>query len=723
MSVPVPITSPDWSVGRLPPAARAVDRTAADAPVTSTSLISDAELLQELVAAPPGTAQAQSALSRIIERHGGLVYSVATRTVSDRTLADDVFQATFLVLVQSARKIQRSGSLSAWLHGTARNIGRRAISQRRARCPQAVEVEMLPACEVDPFLELERSHERDVLDEELQQLPEIDRAPLVLFYLEERSQREIAELLGISVPAVESRLKRAKQELRVRLVRRGVTLSVAVAAIGWGASAASAAPPAILVSSTLTLAAAGTTVGKLAAAGSTAASLAGKELAAMSAASKLTALVVGTAGTLTVGGALLFGAMVDGIVGPGGSGTDESAVIATEVTRDADEPGLVAQADEVKSSDAPLPQGAENSTEPSEPPIDRAQLARRMTLDLLGRTATEEEVAQFVADQKEGATRRLVDRLLSQEGLSAEKLYPHVRILDVRRKEAGQDSASDSSDQFGIASDKIGESSKQALPAVKDLDVDLFVGGSSQRPRTGPLVATYRQLSPNDKKIYQALDSPTTLEFPDNTLKEIADYMIALHNIPIRFNEKDLAEAGIDPDQSANLVISGVRLEDGLALLCDEMSGTRLGYYVDRGILHITTAEKKSDIQRLRYYDLSGCEIENLSAAVQHYAQQLSSPPESITSLGDSLAIRASLTTHDEIEEFISGAIRLADSRREAGKPQPIVPERQPGQSNPPVTPGFGGGLGGGLGGSSSHGGGGGMGGGGGGFFRIPVGD
>jgi RNA polymerase sigma-70 factor (ECF subfamily) len=119
-------------------------------------------------------------------------------------MADDVFQATFLVLVQSARKIQRSGSLSAWLHGTARNIGRRAISQRRTRCPQAVEVEMLPACEVDPFLELERSHERDVLDEELQQLPEIDRAPLVLFYLEERSQREIAELLEISVGASRS---------------------------------------------------------------------------------------------------------------------------------------------------------------------------------------------------------------------------------------------------------------------------------------------------------------------------------------------------------------------------------------------------------------------------------------------------------------------------------------------------------------------------------------
>ena len=111
---------------------------------------------------------------------------------------------------------------------------------------------MVTAVEHDPFHEMMRSHERQLLDEELQQLPEIHRAPLVLFYLEERSQLEISQLLGITVPAVESRLKRAKQELRNRLVRRGITLSVALAAVGWGASVASAAPPAALVTSTIT---------------------------------------------------------------------------------------------------------------------------------------------------------------------------------------------------------------------------------------------------------------------------------------------------------------------------------------------------------------------------------------------------------------------------------------------------------------------------------------
>lgn len=670
MSVPVPIAT-DWSAGCLVDEVQPVDRLVETKPLTP--LVSDADLVRDLAAARAGSVQAQAALAQIVERHGGLVYSVALRTVSDRTMADDVFQATFLVLVQSARKIQRSGSLSAWLHGTARNIGRRAVSQRRTRCPQAVEVEMLPACEVDPFLELERSHERDVLDEELQQLPEIDRAPLVLFYLEERSQREIAELLGISVPAVESRLKRAKQELRVRLVRRGVTLSVAVAAIGWGASAASAAPPAALVSSTLTLAATGTTVGTLAAAGSTAAGLAGKELAAMSAASKLTALVVGTAGTLTVGGALLFGAMVDGIVGPGAPGSGESAVIATEIAEDGDEPVLLAQAEET------LP--GEDKSEPKE----KSEQAND------------------------------IDELLREKDAAITKWQQAYRNEQIEKEQIRDDGARKAKEDSESISrlNKVVENQRQQIEdltptedwPIKDGNEGEDVGmeDAPRGPRTGPLVSAYRQLSEKDLFIYRALDKEASLEFPDNTLREIADFLTLLAEVPVRFDEQALTDAGLDTDARVNFVGTH-RLADSLAMICDKVNGTELAYYVDRGVLHITTKQQKDSIVRLRFYDLSDSGIENLTTAVQNYVNQLSNPPESITSLGDSLAVRASLTTHDEIEEFIAGAIRLADARRSAGKEQPVVPEAPP--ANPQAG---GGGLGGG--------------GGGGGFFRIPAGD
>lgn len=154
---------------------------------------SDAELLMAFAAASPGSASAQAVLTQIVARHGTMVYRVAQRMVGDPTLVDDVFQATFLVLAQSARKIQKTASLASWLHGTARNIGRRALHDKYGvRSQTTAGAEMVTAVDDDPFTEMIRSHERQLLDEELQQLPEISRAPLVLHYFEQRSNPEIS---------------------------------------------------------------------------------------------------------------------------------------------------------------------------------------------------------------------------------------------------------------------------------------------------------------------------------------------------------------------------------------------------------------------------------------------------------------------------------------------------------------------------------------------------
>src|SRR5262249_30249706 len=65
----------------------------------------------------------------------------------------------------------------------------------------------------------------DVLDLELQRLPEAYRAAIVLCYLEGRTQCEAARLLATSPSAVNSRLKRGRQILRERLVRSGLAIS------------------------------------------------------------------------------------------------------------------------------------------------------------------------------------------------------------------------------------------------------------------------------------------------------------------------------------------------------------------------------------------------------------------------------------------------------------------------------------------------------------------
>lgn len=644
MSVPLSTASLNWSdAGSLLRESDSVDRSglasqppgdspvpagAAVAVVSVTEVASDSELLQAFIASKPGEAAAQMALTRIVERHGAMVYQVALRLVNDRNLADDLFQATFLVLAQSARKIQRSGSLASWLHGTARNIGRRALAQKHAeRSGTATGVEMVTAVEDDPFHEMMRSHERQLLDEELQQLPELHRAPLVLFYLEERSQLEISQMLGITVPAVESRLKRAKQELRGRMVRRGITLSVALAAVGWGASVASAAPPAALVTSTISLAASGAAVGtSLTAGGSVAIQLAGKELAAMSAASKVSALIVGAAGTLTVGGAVLFGAMAGGEPGSGqspGAGPP-SAVIGTETgLGEFEEPQtiLLAQAEEAEppkdDAQAPAPE-AKEATEAPPVPVDEAFL-RQNTQELVGREPTEVEVAAFLQNSHPGKRRKLVARLKNEARIRAE----------------------------------------------------------------GPFVAKYRQLSDRDREIYEALEMETALEFPDNTLREVMEFISQHHGISFSLDHQALTDAGLDEETRINLAVSGITLNSAMSLMLDNVSGTALDYYVENGMMFVTTAEKANAKVRLRFYDLleasdkSG--IENLTHAVAEYVEKLSEDSGQsvqVTSLSDSLAVRATLETHKQIEEFIAGALQLAEARRASGRPLPVVPER-----------------------------------------------
>src|SRR5205085_1956918 len=78
---------------------------------------------------------------------------------------------------------------------------------------------------------------QETLHEELARLPEKYRAPLVLCYLEGRTQCEAARQLGWGENVLRGRLDRGRERLRQRLVRRGVTLSAALLAAAVSPSA------------------------------------------------------------------------------------------------------------------------------------------------------------------------------------------------------------------------------------------------------------------------------------------------------------------------------------------------------------------------------------------------------------------------------------------------------------------------------------------------------
>jgi RNA polymerase sigma factor (sigma-70 family) len=271
--------------------------------------LTDGQLLGRFVAT-----RDEAAFAALVRRHGPMVLAVCRRVLRDFHLAEDAFQATFLVLARKASSVAVGHSLGGWLHGVAYHTALRAgaaLGRRRSRERPMSDVPhpaVLPP-EAHDWLPL--------LDQELSHLPEKYRAAIVLCDLEGRSRREASRQVGISEGTLSSRLARGRALLAKRLTRCGVALSGGALAVALAQGAASAALPAALVSSTAKVAAL-VTAGQIAGA-STPAVLLMKEVMKTMLMKKLR-LVVGTAMVLVALGAVGFGYRAGG-----GSGTAQAA--------------------------------------------------------------------------------------------------------------------------------------------------------------------------------------------------------------------------------------------------------------------------------------------------------------------------------------------------------------------------------------------------------------
>jgi RNA polymerase sigma factor (sigma-70 family) len=206
---------------------------------------SDGQLLERFAAQ-----RDEVAFDALVERHGPMVWGVCRRVLSDPNDADDAFQATFLVLVRRARAVARQESVGSWLHGVAHRVALRAklqANQRRDRERQAASAIQ----QIEPGPDPLWNEVRHVLDEELERLPEKYRAPLVLCYLEGKTNDEAADELGWTRGTIAGRLNRARELLRGRLSRRGVGIATGVLVSMFSTQTAPAAVPAGLARATL----------------------------------------------------------------------------------------------------------------------------------------------------------------------------------------------------------------------------------------------------------------------------------------------------------------------------------------------------------------------------------------------------------------------------------------------------------------------------------------
>jgi RNA polymerase sigma factor (sigma-70 family) len=207
------------------------------------SAVSDRELLERFC-----LRRDEAAFEALVLRHGPMVLRVCRGALGDDHLAEDAFQATFLVLVRKAAAVRKAASAASWLYKVAYRVALRARAsdaRRRRLEAQAPRPEAAPPD--DPLWRDVRA----VLDEELQRLPEKYQAPLVLCCLEGLARDEAAQRLGWSPGALKGRLERGREALRARLTRRGVALSGALGAALLPEGATRAAVPVALTEATV----------------------------------------------------------------------------------------------------------------------------------------------------------------------------------------------------------------------------------------------------------------------------------------------------------------------------------------------------------------------------------------------------------------------------------------------------------------------------------------
>ena len=169
-----------------------------------------------------------SALNELIHRHREPLFHFVFRYLRDETAARDVVQETFVRVYFKAAKFTPKSAVKTWIYTIALNLCRdraRRLAKRRGdvsldapvganaaplEAPDNAPIPSARAIQADRFAALQRA---------VDELPQKLKEALILFSIEERSQKEVAEILETTPKTIELRVYHAKIQLRAALER------------------------------------------------------------------------------------------------------------------------------------------------------------------------------------------------------------------------------------------------------------------------------------------------------------------------------------------------------------------------------------------------------------------------------------------------------------------------------------------------------------------------
>jgi len=160
------------------------------------------------------TKEQNQLFQELIEQHKGILFKVARTYCQDEEDRKDLIQEIMIQLWQSFHKYNDKFRISTWLYRISINVAvsfyRKNLVRQGNNIPLNEQISQIQE-EDKP----EKEQQLNVLDEFINELKEFDKA-LMLLYLEDKSHLEIADILGISVGNVGTKVGRIKDKLKQR---------------------------------------------------------------------------------------------------------------------------------------------------------------------------------------------------------------------------------------------------------------------------------------------------------------------------------------------------------------------------------------------------------------------------------------------------------------------------------------------------------------------------
>lgn len=153
------------------------------------------------------------ALALLFDRHKARLFGFLYHIVGDRATAEDLLGETFLKLYRERGRYRRGSTFVPWVLAIARNLALGEL-RRRGVAVRAEERLMVESGSDEPACDPERDWTRDRVREALLDLPEDQRAAVVLKEYHDLSYREVGHVLGCSEEAARARTYRARATLR-----------------------------------------------------------------------------------------------------------------------------------------------------------------------------------------------------------------------------------------------------------------------------------------------------------------------------------------------------------------------------------------------------------------------------------------------------------------------------------------------------------------------------